>query len=175
MAYYTWKAPLRGQYKINVHVIHFARQYNGNSNGVGIIIRDHRGRLIKALTGSMRGISPLAVQLWVIHLGLNHARLSNYEIVLLETGNFNPFFEVTRQGGLSRSKNSWATTRSGKTSSNISQRHLIGLLTISLMSGLTIGRRCIMCTNPLVGYKKNWTSIWASGLLFPNYKHLLSH
>ncbi|KAK1385276.1 hypothetical protein POM88_023011 [Heracleum sosnowskyi] len=47
----------------------------------------------------MHGLSPLATQLWAIHLGLNQARLSNCELVLLETDNFNPFFEVTRQDG----------------------------------------------------------------------------
>lgn len=99
MAYYTWKAPLRNTYKVNVHVLHTSRQYNGNNNGIGIIIRDYRGRLIRALTGTMRGLSPLATQLWAIHLGLNQARITNCELVHLETDNFNPFLEVTRLDG----------------------------------------------------------------------------
>lgn len=61
MAYYSWKAPLRNQFKINVHVKHTSRQFNGNTNGVGI----------KGLTGMMRGLSTLETQLWAIHLGLN--------------------------------------------------------------------------------------------------------
>lgn len=97
MAYYTWRAPLRGQYKVNVHCIHSSRQYKGNHFRVSIIIRDHRGRLIKALTGTMRGLSIMATQLWALHMGLNHARLSNCEIVKLETDNFNPYFEVIRK------------------------------------------------------------------------------
>lgn len=107
MAFYTWKAPLRGTYKINVHVIHTSRQYNGNNNGVGIIIRDHRGRMVKGLSGTMRGLSPLATQLWAIHLGLNHARLSNCELVHLETDNLNPYFEVTRLDGRGDRTCSW--------------------------------------------------------------------
>lgn len=99
MAYYSWKAPLCNQYKINVHVINTSLQFNGNSNGVGMIIRDYRGRLVKGLTGTMRGLSPLATQLWAIHLGLNQARLSNCEIALVETDNYNPFFEITRLDG----------------------------------------------------------------------------
>lgn len=99
MGFYTWKAPLRNQFKINVHVIHTSRPLNGNTNGVGIIIRDHRGRLVKALTGTMRGLSTLATQLWAIHLGLNQARLSNCEHILIKTDNFNPYFEVSRQDG----------------------------------------------------------------------------
>lgn len=49
--------------------------------------------------GTMRGLLPLDTQLWAIHLGLNQARLSNCELVLLEIDNFNPFFKVTRQDG----------------------------------------------------------------------------
>lgn len=99
MAYYTWKAPLRGQYKVNVHVLHSSRQHNGNNNGVGILIRDHRGRLIRGLAGSIRGISPLATQLWALHMGLNQARLSHCELIMLETDNFGTYFEVKRQDG----------------------------------------------------------------------------
>lgn len=99
MAYYTWEALSRGNYKVNVHIIHTSRQYNSNHFGIGIVIRDHHGRLIKGLTGSMRGLSPLATQLWALHMGLNHDRFSNCEIVTLETDNFNPYFEVTRKDG----------------------------------------------------------------------------
>lgn len=99
MAYYTWKAPLRNQFKVNVHVVQTSRQFNGNTNGVGIVIRDHRGRMVKALTGTMKGLSPLATQLWALHMGLNHARLEGCELVLLETDNFNSYFEVTRKDG----------------------------------------------------------------------------
>lgn len=99
MAFYTWTTPSRGQFKVNVHVIHTSRQFNGNTNGVGIVIRDHRGRMIRALIGTMRGLSTLATQLWAIHMGLNQARLANCEIVSLEMDNFNPFFEVNRLDG----------------------------------------------------------------------------
>lgn len=63
MTFYSWNSPLRCKYKVNVHVIHTACQFNGNSNGIGIIIRDHRGRMVMGLTGSMRGLSTLATQL----------------------------------------------------------------------------------------------------------------
>lgn len=99
MAYYTWNAPIRGHYKVNVHVIHTSRQFNGNTNGIGIIIRDFRGRMVRGVTGTMRGLSSLATQLWALHLGLNQARLSNCEMLTLETDNFNPFFEVSRLDG----------------------------------------------------------------------------
>lgn len=55
--------------------------------------------MVKALTGTMRGLSPLATQLWACHLGLNQARLCNCEIALLETDNFHPYFEVNRKDG----------------------------------------------------------------------------
>lgn len=99
MAHYTWKAPLRGQFKVNVHVLHNPRQHNGNNNGVGIVIRDHRGRLVRGLIGTIRGLSPLATQLWALHMGLNQARLCNCELIMLETNNFAPYFEVKRQDG----------------------------------------------------------------------------
>lgn len=99
MAYYTWRAPVRGQYKVNVHVLHTSRQFNENSNDIGIIIRDHRGRMVRGLTCTMKGIPTLATQLWAIHIGLNQARLSNCELVVLETDNFNSYFEIKRQDG----------------------------------------------------------------------------
>lgn len=114
MAYYTWQAPLRGQYKVNVHVLHTSRQFNGNNNGVGIIIRDHRGRMVKALIGTMRGLSPLATQLWALHMGLNQARLANCEVVMLETDNFNPYFEITRKDGRGDRTCSWIVEQINK-------------------------------------------------------------
>lgn len=99
MAFYTWSTPMRGAIKINVHILHTSRQYNGNNNGVGVIIRDHRGRMLKAYSGTMRGLSPMATQLWAIHLGLNQARLANCEFLSLETDNFNPYFEIIRKDG----------------------------------------------------------------------------
>lgn len=64
-----------------------------------MIIRDHRGCLVRAFTGTMRGLSPMAAQLWAIHLGLNQARLANCGILTLETDNFNPYFEIKRKDG----------------------------------------------------------------------------
>lgn len=99
MANYTWTPPLRGQFKVSVHTIQSSCQFNGNNIGIEIILRDHHGRLKKALTGTMRVLSPLATQLWALHLGLNHARLSNCEVVTLETNNFILYFEVIRKDG----------------------------------------------------------------------------
>lgn len=96
MAYYTWSPPFRNHFKISVHIRHTSRIYNGNNNGVGIVIKDHTGRLIRGLSGTIRGLSTMVTQLWALHIGLNQARLANYEIVTLETENFNHFFEVTR-------------------------------------------------------------------------------
>lgn len=80
---------------MNVRVLHIARQYNGNSNDIGIMIRDHRGRMVRGSTRTIRGLSTLATQLWAIHVGLNQDRLENCELVVLEKDNFNPYFEIT--------------------------------------------------------------------------------
>lgn len=99
MAYYTWTPPLRKHYKVNVHILHTSMQFNENSNGVGIVIRVHSGCMIRGLTGTIRGLSTMATQLWALHMGLNHARLANCEFVVLETNNFNPYFEVKMKDG----------------------------------------------------------------------------
>lgn len=69
------------------------------NNGIGVIIRDHQGRMLKGFTGTIRGLSPMAIQLWSIHLGLNQARLANCDILTLETDNFNAYFEIVRKDG----------------------------------------------------------------------------
>lgn len=107
MTYYTWIAPLRGSYKVNMHVIHTSKQSNKNINGVGIVVRDHRCRMVRGLTGTIRGLSTLVTQLWALHLGLNQTRLVNCELVTMKTNNFNPFFEVTRLDGREDSACLW--------------------------------------------------------------------
>lgn len=68
--------------------MHTSRQLNGVQQRCRAIIRYRRGRMVKALTGTMKGLSPLATQLWAIHMGLNQARHANCEIVMLKTDNF---------------------------------------------------------------------------------------
>lgn len=67
MAYYTWSSPLKSHYKINVHVIHISRLFNGN---MGIIIRDHNGRMIRGFTDTICGLSTVSTQLWLSILDL---------------------------------------------------------------------------------------------------------
>lgn len=96
---YTWTPPLHEQYKVNVHIVTSSRQLNGNFNGIGIIIRDHRGRLVKAVSGTIKGLSNMATQLWAIHMGINQARLANCELLTVETDNYAPYHEVVRKDG----------------------------------------------------------------------------
>lgn len=92
---------------MNVHVLSIGRQHNGNYNGVGIIITDHHGRLVKGLSGPIPGLPSLATQLWAIHTGLMHAQLEDCKFVTLETDNYLPYYEVERNDGRGDKSCAW--------------------------------------------------------------------
>lgn len=56
---------------MNVDAFTFGHQLpNGNNLGMGIVIRDHRGTIIKMYSKKIRNLTPRAFELWSILNGI---------------------------------------------------------------------------------------------------------
>lgn len=74
--------------KVNVHG-HSRRNMlpNGNTTGIGVVIRDHRGTILKMYSGTIRNLTPRASELWSFIIGLRGAFFENEHLIILETDN----------------------------------------------------------------------------------------
>lgn len=73
----TWEFPKKGFVKINVHATILQQPLpNGNNSGIGIVIRDDQGKLMKIVTGSIPNLTLRSSKLWAMFAGL---RSSFYE------------------------------------------------------------------------------------------------
>ncbi|WOG81936.1 hypothetical protein DCAR_0101094 [Daucus carota subsp. sativus] len=69
-----WSLPSIGFVKINVHAVYYDPPLpNGNTTGIGVVIRDDEGFILAILTGSLGHINQRANELWAIQLGLQLA------------------------------------------------------------------------------------------------------
>lgn len=72
----AWSFPVNGFIKINVHAYTLDHQLpNGNDSGMGIVLRDHIGAVIRMYTGTISNLTPRANELWPMLIGLQGAFL----------------------------------------------------------------------------------------------------
>lgn len=89
---YHWLLPPPGTVKVNVHgATPFIPFSNGNTNGIGLIIRNSDGEMLKLSIGVFLNLTSLQNQLWVINRGLTHVFENNHKDVILETDNWEVF------------------------------------------------------------------------------------
>ena len=87
-----WIAPAHGMVKVNCHgVVLDVPAANGNTSGLGVILRRFNGKLISCAVGSMPRLSPLGNQLWAIFSGMRRAFLGDSRRVIIETDNIEAF------------------------------------------------------------------------------------
>lgn len=71
MAMLNWVPPPVGTLKVNVHASAFAHQMpNGNTNGIGVVLRTSDGNLVNCISGTIPGVTPFGAQLWSVQIGL---------------------------------------------------------------------------------------------------------
>ncbi|KAK1398519.1 hypothetical protein POM88_008382 [Heracleum sosnowskyi] len=90
----TWEMPMRGAVKINVHGFFSENQLeNGNRSGIGVVVRNNRGTILRMLGGSL-GIDERGNnELYAFLEGLKRAYVEDYPEVILETDHVNTYWE----------------------------------------------------------------------------------
>lgn len=89
---YHWTLPPSGSVKINVHgATPFVPFLNGNPHGLGMIIRNSEGELIKLSTGVLPAATALENKLNTILLGLKKGFEAKFKSIILETDNLDSF------------------------------------------------------------------------------------
>lgn len=89
-----WRMPAHGVVKVNVHgFFSDVPLANGNRSGIGVVIRNHRGRIL-VLYGGTLGIEERRTnELYAMLQGLIRAYLNEYDVIELETDNVGAFWE----------------------------------------------------------------------------------
>lgn len=91
-----WRLPAHGAVKINVHdFFSDAVLPNGNRSGIGVVIRNHRGKLLRLYGGSLGIEERRTNELYTILQGLIRAYLDEHDVLELETDNVGAFWEWT--------------------------------------------------------------------------------
>lgn len=73
---------------VNTHVVSFReRLANGNDSGLGVVLRDHRGAILKIYSGTIRDRTKIGNELWSFVIGLRGAFSEDKNLVILETDN----------------------------------------------------------------------------------------
>lgn len=84
----SWTFPPTNFTKINTHDVSFReRLENGNDSGLGVVLRDHRGAILKMYSGSIRDITKIGNELWSFVIGLRGALFEDENLIILETDN----------------------------------------------------------------------------------------
>lgn len=89
-----WTMPPQGVVKINAHGF-FSEQplANGNRTGIGFVFRDHAGRIVRMVGGSL-GIQEARInEFYSMLMALRRAYWENYNNLILETDNAGAFWE----------------------------------------------------------------------------------
>lgn len=60
---------------------------NGYNSSIGVVIRDHRGSILKMYSGSIQNRTPRARELWSFVIGLKGAFFEYEHLVILEIYN----------------------------------------------------------------------------------------
>ncbi|KAL8123353.1 hypothetical protein AgCh_011354 [Apium graveolens] len=89
-----WRMPPYGVVKVNVHGF-FSEEVlpNGNRSGIGVVIRNHKGRILRLYGGSLCIVERRLNELYAMLQGLVRAFLDDYEVIELETDNVEAFWE----------------------------------------------------------------------------------
>lgn len=70
----AWRAPRKGPIKVNVYYVHqdepALREHN---NGVGVVLRDHHGRMLWGAANLMHNLTEQQGMLWGIQVCIIHA------------------------------------------------------------------------------------------------------
>lgn len=83
-----WSWPPMNFVKVNVHAVSLAHRLpNGNDFGIGVVIRDHMGTIVKMYSGTIRNRTRRGNELWSLIVGLRGAFLEGEDMVILETDN----------------------------------------------------------------------------------------
>ncbi|KAL8156801.1 hypothetical protein AgCh_001781 [Apium graveolens] len=89
-----WRMPPYGVVKINVHGFFSEEVFpNGNRTGIGVVIRNHRGRILRLYEGSLGIVERRLNELYAMLQGLVRAFLDDYKVIELETDNVEAFWE----------------------------------------------------------------------------------
>lgn len=74
--------------KVNVHAFSLReRLANGNDSGLGVLIRDHTGEILRMYSGSIQNRTSMGNKLWSFVIGLRGAFFEEENLVILETNN----------------------------------------------------------------------------------------
>lgn len=94
----VWIPPSEDFVKINIfEAVPDHPLANGNTNRVGIIIRDHNGFLLWGTVGPVHGLSHYQTQLWAIHKGMKESYARGRNDMLIETEHAESFHILKRQ------------------------------------------------------------------------------
>ena len=89
-----WSLPRRGMVKINVHGCFFVEALpNGNVTGIGVVIRNSRGRILRMLSGSLRIQNRRVNEYYAMLEGCKRAYAENWEHYILESDHFQSYWE----------------------------------------------------------------------------------
>lgn len=81
-----WTCPPRGYVKVNVHgTFTPVPLANGNNSGIGVVIRDHKGRIKTMVSGTIRELDERSNHLYAMLVGLRRAFLDKKYKIILET------------------------------------------------------------------------------------------
>lgn len=64
---------------------------NGNTNGIGLVVRDHDGNSLWGIMGPLQGMEGFQYQLWAIHLAMKLAFVKQIPHVRIETDNIQAY------------------------------------------------------------------------------------
>lgn len=92
MALLNWVSPPVGTLKVNLHAATFHQPMaNGNTVGIGVVLRTSEGNLVNCIAGTIPGLTTLGAQLWAVQIGLRRAYVEGAESVIIETDNIQAF------------------------------------------------------------------------------------
>lgn len=80
-----WRMPTHGAVKVNVHgFFSDVPLENGNRSGIGVVIRNHRGRLLRLYGGTLGIEERRTNELYAMLQGLIRVYLDEYDVIELE-------------------------------------------------------------------------------------------
>lgn len=96
--HFVWVPPPFGYVKVNVfECVTEPPLHNGNSNSVGLVMRDHNGTFIWGETGAVQGLSHFQCQLWAVHKGIKETYRRGFTNICVETEHVESFRILKRQ------------------------------------------------------------------------------
>ena len=89
-----WIMPRPGIVNINVHGCFFVNALpNGNVSGIGVVIRNYRGKIIRMLSGSLGITNPRSNEYQAMLEGYKRAYVEKMEHFVLECNHVDSFWE----------------------------------------------------------------------------------